>query len=189
MIKHSPSLGVTLHLLAAALTFLGIWILTLSPEPSPPQRPFSAAAARWLSLSAIILWIGATVAAAKNPAADVWLMLPALILMTAESAALGLFASSLASRIPHDGLTNQLRNFAFFLPPFFAVIIIGLFFNLADYYAIFFCSLPLIGALLGLMAWATLTLLRLFLELRHVATAAEAISQKHHLAAQPPPVP
>ena len=110
--------------------------------------------------------------------------MPALAAMAGEAVALGLFASRLAQRIPHDGLTNQFRNFALFLPFLFGFLMLGAFYDLAQYTGIFFCSLPLIGALAGLLLWVSATLLRLFLELRHAATAADIIVRKHFQAAE-----
>ena len=182
-VQHDLIRGSALHVLGAALSLAGVWQIT-SPESARPQKhALLALAIRALALAATVIWIGATVVASRQRAI-LWLTVPALVAMAGEVVALGLFAGRLAERIPHEGLTNQFRNFALLLPFFFAFLVVGAFYNLSELAHVFFCALPLIGALAGLLLWVIATLLRFFLELRQAAEAADAIVRKHFQAAE-----
>ena len=181
--QHDLIRGSALQVLGAGLTLAGVWQITSREIARPQKHALLALAARWLALAAAVLWIGATVVASRQGAIR-WLAVPALAAMAGEAVALGLFASRLAERIPHDGLTNQLRNFALLLPLFFGFLVLAQFYDLTELARIFFCALPLIGALAGLLLWVLATLLRFFLELRQAAVAADAIVRKHFQAAE-----
>jgi hypothetical protein len=182
-VQHDLIRSAALHVLGAALTLAGVWQITSPENARPPKHALLALAARALALAATVLWIGATVVASRQ-GAILWLVVPALAAMAGESIALGLFASRLAERIPHQGLTNQFWNFALILPFFFGFLVSGAFFGLTEYARVFFCALPLIGALAGLLLWVLATLLRFFLELRQAAEAADVIVRKHFQAAE-----
>lgn len=177
-VAKEPVPGAGLQALGAILTLGGIWILTTREEGMPQRRAALGVMARVLAVAVAGLLAVATYLISRNSGATTYAIVPAISGMAAEAVAFGLFASSLAARIPHDGLINQLRNFALLLPPFLAAVLVSLFVDLSPYYAAFFCTFPLIGGMLGLMAWVAVTLLRLMLELRHVAQAADAIVLK-----------
>ncbi len=178
-----PVRGSALHVIGAALTLAGIWMITAPEDTRPQRRALLALFARGLAIAATVMWLGATVVASRQGAV-LWLMVPALAAMAGEAVAFGLFASGLAARVPHEGLTNQFRNFALLLPGFFGFLSFCLFHDVMAYYQIFFCSFPLLGALAGLLLWVGATLVRFFLELRHAARAADAVVRKHFQAAE-----
>jgi hypothetical protein len=182
-VQRQERSGAALHVVGAALTLAGIWILTLPEDPRRPRASPLAVAARWCALASVILWGGAMITAFQH-GNERWLIAPALLAMAGEAVAYGLFAAGIALRIPHEGLANQLRNFALLLPPFFGFMLFCVFNDLAVYMQIFFCSFPLLGGIAGLMLWIAATQVRLFLELRHTARAADALAQRHFQAAE-----
>jgi hypothetical protein len=178
VVQQLPVRGAALQVAGGVMALLGIFLVTLREKGKPQRRAFLAVAARVLALGVTVLLGVAMYLISQNSAATIDAVAPALVAMALEAVAFGFFASALAARIPHEGLEHQLRNFALLLPPFLWAVLVSLLVDLTPYAAAFFCAYPLIGAMLGLLAWVTLTLLRLMLELRHAAEAAEAMAAR-----------
>jgi hypothetical protein len=173
----APLGGSVVHALSAGLTVAGVWLMTAADGPGRQKHLLLALGARWLALAACVMWIGAVVAAWRE-GVMVWLVVPALVCMGGEAIALGLYACRLAGRIPHEGLANQFRYFALFLPVFLGFLVICQFYGIKPEDGYFFIVFPLLGALVGLMAWVAATWIRLFWELRQTMEAAEDVVQK-----------
>ncbi len=180
------ALGQLLHAGGAVIACAGIWCVTSGPPGGggvPHRRPLMALLARWLSvvvaISWVLVWAFATMG--RMPAMNAFMVI-AIALMIAESIPLAGFLNGLAARIPNDSLVHQFLNLVWIAPVLLGLGLIhqvGQSYRLYDltifFTSIFFCTFPLAGVVAGLVAWATVALMKLTLELRHAAVTIEAI--------------
>lgn len=174
--------GSALQVFAAALDLAGLWFLT-TPENPRRKMTFVPLAARWFGGAAVLLWLGAAIMASRQTSPQM-LTAAALSALAVAAVALGRYSVPLAQRVPHPGLANQLRGLTLLLPLALTLLIACQFIQLAAFEALFFVWYPFVGGLAGVICWVAATMIRLFVQLRQSATAADLALQKHFQAVQ-----
>jgi uncharacterized membrane protein len=171
-------LARVLNLAASLVALAGIWIVTRGEGGGAPQRRGALAmVARVAALGVCGLMVGVVMATfAKQAGFERAMMVGTLATMAVGTLCLCFFLSALAARIPNDSLAGQFQNLAWVLPGVLVVLIIARFVDVNLFLEyLFFCGFPMVGGLVGLVGWGAITLLRLTLDLRNAATAAEDI--------------
>jgi hypothetical protein len=175
-----------IQVIAAAIVAAGLWLLTARERGgAPPRRALAGQAARWLAITALVLW-GSTFFLLRggNVTAIKSILVALCVLQAATAFAAGFFLSALAARIPQDSLSVQFANIAWLLPGVLAMIVADLLAGLqAQFGFLFYCVFPTMGVMAALILWPAGALLHLTLELRNAATAADAIVAKREARA------
>ena len=160
-----------LHIAAAAMIAGGLWIVTIREGKQiakPQRRALAGMLAQWAAVLVFLFFVaGMVLHLLHQPMVAQQMLMLTFLVMAFEAACGALFLSTLAVRIPHDGLAGQFANIAWIMPLALVLAACEQYFDLAEYISsMFFVGYPVLGALAGLLAWVAVTHLRLAIHLR-----------------------
>lgn len=182
-----------LHAAAAALTILGVWLLTLQDPHLQSRRLHTVWTARTLSLVLLLFWI--LLAAHRQQDPDVRETRVDLLFFLAQATLAALafivcgYARNLALRIPNDSVAHHFYLLSYLMFPFLLVAMFGHFFDLERFIIAFFCSFPAIAVLGAIALWLMISFLRLSLDMYVAAATGQSIKERRErtIAAQKKP--
>jgi hypothetical protein len=168
----------TIHVISAAFLVAAVFVTTWK-EPGT-KRGMLSLWARIVVVAALGFWIGLfLVFQHEDFSIQVVraLICPALICHATLSALLGVYCGNLAMRIPDDGLSSHSIHGGWVVAAANGLLMGLHFLQLTTkvHFMFFTCSFPMMGGLLVIFFWATVTLVRLALNLRLSARAGDEI--------------
>ncbi len=175
-----------LHAGAAALVFVGVCMTTVREKLQGAKRSPLAILSRLLALAAIGFW---GLAIAKTSMQN-FAHCAALVVDMVLGFTFCYFAAGLSMRVPNDGLVQHFRILPYALVLVFAGLLFSAVVPSDDMWYLremFFCSIPLVAAMAGILLWLAITLLRFAIELRRTAAAAEEIVERRIRRSAPRP--
>jgi hypothetical protein len=175
--------GMMIHVAAGAVLFLGAMTATKMESDIGGKVLTGTGAARWAAFAAAVLWclvLFMTLGGHWTGGLAKWLTVLALACDGGFALAFGLYNRALAERIPDDGLASQSLNISWLAGAVCVALMViqALELTTTVHLMFFFCSFPMIGGFLAVLAWSMVVVLRTSFELRASAVAGESITAK-----------